>query len=64
MLVVTPENFSDILAINTFMACGGLGPKSEEMRSVTLLSQTDQLPGRLPTTKKQIGSSHSLEPAL
>ena len=30
MLVVTPENFSDILAINTFMACGGLGPKSEE----------------------------------
>ena len=30
MLVVTTENFSDILAINTFMACGGLGPKSEE----------------------------------
>jgi len=30
MLVVTTENFSDILAINTFMACGGLGPKTDE----------------------------------
>ena len=29
-LVVSTENFSDILAINTFMACGGLGPKSEQ----------------------------------
>ena len=30
MLVVTEKNFSDLLAINTFMACGGLGPKSTE----------------------------------
>ena len=30
MLIVTRDNFTDILAINTFMACGGLGPKQEE----------------------------------
>lgn len=31
MLVVTEENFSDLLAINVFMATGGLGPKSDEV---------------------------------
>jgi hypothetical protein len=31
MLVVTRDNFTDLLAINTFMACGGLGPKAEEV---------------------------------
>lgn len=30
MLVVTQDNFDDLLAINIFMACGGLGPKSPE----------------------------------
>lgn len=30
MLVVTEANFDDLLAINTFMACGGLGPKATE----------------------------------
>lgn len=30
MLVVTNDNFDDLLAINTYMACGGLGPKQEE----------------------------------
>ena len=30
MLVITQENFSDILAVNAFMACGGLGPKQQE----------------------------------
>jgi uncharacterized protein YciI len=31
MLVVTEENFHDLLAINTFMATGGLGPKADEV---------------------------------
>jgi hypothetical protein len=31
ILVVTSDNFSDLLAINLFMATGGLGPKSEEV---------------------------------
>ncbi|MBM4230431.1 MAG: hypothetical protein FJ184_06730 [Gammaproteobacteria bacterium] len=31
MLVVTKENFDDLLAINLFMATGGLGPKAEEV---------------------------------
>ena len=31
MLVVTKENFDDLLAINLFIATGGLGPKSEEV---------------------------------
>jgi hypothetical protein len=31
MLVVTEENFSDLLAINVFMATGGLGPKADEV---------------------------------
>ena len=31
MLVVTEENFSDLLAINLFVATGGLGPKSDEV---------------------------------
>jgi len=31
MLVVTEENFQDLLAINLFIATGGLGPKAEEM---------------------------------
>lgn len=30
MLVVTEENFYDLLAINVFFATGGLGPKAEE----------------------------------
>ena len=30
MLVISKENFSDLLAVNAFMACGGLGPKSQE----------------------------------
>lgn len=29
MLIVTEENFNDLLAINTFIATGGLGPKTE-----------------------------------
>jgi hypothetical protein len=31
MLVVTKENFDDLLAVNLFMATGGLGPKTEEV---------------------------------
>jgi hypothetical protein len=31
MLVVTNENFDDLLAINLFIATGGLGPKAEEV---------------------------------
>lgn len=31
MLIVTEENFNDLLAINLFMATGGLGPKSDEV---------------------------------
>ena len=31
MLVVTEENFQDLLAINLFIATGGLGPKADEM---------------------------------
>ncbi len=31
MLVVTQDNFEDLLAINVFMATGGLGPKAEEV---------------------------------
>jgi hypothetical protein len=31
ILVVTKENFDDLLAINMFIATGGLGPKSEEV---------------------------------
>jgi hypothetical protein len=31
MLVVTEENFSDLLAINLFIATGGLGPKADEI---------------------------------
>lgn len=31
MLVVTNENFDDLLAVNFFMATGGLGPKVEEV---------------------------------
>ena len=30
MMVITEGNFADLLAINLFMACGGLGPKKEE----------------------------------
>lgn len=29
MLIVTQDNFNDLLAINTFIATGGLGPKSD-----------------------------------
>lgn len=31
MLVVTKENFDDLLALNVFIATGGLGPKAEEV---------------------------------
>jgi len=31
MLIVTKENFDDLLAINMFMATGGLGPKADEV---------------------------------
>lgn len=31
MLIVTQDNFEDLLAINVFMATGGLGPKSNEV---------------------------------
>lgn len=31
MLVVTEENFNDLLAINVFIATGGLGPKADEV---------------------------------
>jgi hypothetical protein len=31
MLVVTNENFDDLLAVNLFIATGGLGPKAEEV---------------------------------
>jgi hypothetical protein len=31
MLVVTQDNFEDLLAVNLFIATGGLGPKSEEV---------------------------------
>lgn len=31
MLVVTQDNFEDLLAVNLFMAAGGLGPKAEEV---------------------------------
>ena len=53
MLIVSKENFSDILAINTFMACGGLGPKSEEAEvgesTVTNRSIAWQSPGEKET---------------
>ena len=31
MLVVSKENFNDLLAVNLFVAAGGLGPKAEEV---------------------------------
>jgi single-stranded DNA-binding protein len=31
MLVVSRDNFDDLLAINLFIATGGLGPKSDEV---------------------------------
>lgn len=31
MLIVTQENFDDLLAINLFVAAGGLGPKADEI---------------------------------
>tara|TARA_R100001594_G_scaffold38536_1_gene69829 strand:+ start:4322 stop:4900 length:579 start_codon:yes stop_codon:yes gene_type:complete len=31
MLVVSKENFDDLLAVNLFVAAGGLGPKAEEV---------------------------------
>jgi len=31
MLIVTEDNFEDLLAINVFMATGGLGPKADEV---------------------------------
>lgn len=31
MLVITNENFDDLLAVNLFIATGGLGPKAEEV---------------------------------
>jgi hypothetical protein len=31
MLIVTPQNYEDLLAINLFVATGGLGPKSDEV---------------------------------
>lgn len=31
MLVVTNENFNDVLAVNIFVAAGGLGPKADEI---------------------------------
>lgn len=31
MLVVTQENFEDLLAVNLFIAAGGLGPKVDEV---------------------------------
>ena len=51
MLIVTEKNFDDLLAINTFMACGGLGPQATENevgdstvtnRSIAWQSPTDQ----------------------
>tara|TARA_R110002012_G_scaffold15354_2_gene61336 strand:- start:18187 stop:18834 length:648 start_codon:yes stop_codon:yes gene_type:complete len=32
MMVVTKENFDDILVMNMFMATGGLGPKADEVQ--------------------------------
>jgi single-stranded DNA-binding protein len=31
ILIVTKENFDDLLAMNLFIATGGLGPKSDEV---------------------------------
>lgn len=31
MLVVTSDNFDDLLAVNLFVASGGLGPKADEV---------------------------------
>lgn len=31
MLIVTNDNFDDLLAVNVFVATGGLGPKTEEV---------------------------------
>lgn len=31
MLIVTNDNFDDLLAVNVFLATGGLGPKTEEV---------------------------------
>lgn len=53
MLVITQENFSDILAVNAFMACGGLGPKQQENEvgesTVTNRSIAWQTPGETET---------------
>ena len=53
MLVITQENFSDILAVNAFMACGGLGPKQQENEvgesTVTNRSIAWQNPGETET---------------
>jgi|TARA_R100000455_G_scaffold31176_1_gene23787 hypothetical protein len=53
MLVISQENFSDILAVNAFMACGGLGPKQQENEvgesTVTNRSIAWQTPGETET---------------
>ena len=53
MLVISKENFSDLLAVNAFMACGGLGPKSQENEvgesTVTNRSIAWQVPGEEET---------------
>lgn len=42
MLVVSQENFDDLLAINTFIATGGLGPKTEaiELSDTTVTNRS------------------------
>jgi len=42
MLVVTEDNFSDLLAINVFMATGGLGPKADavELSDTTVTNRS------------------------
>ena len=53
MLVISEGNFSDLLAVNAFMACGGLGPKSQENEvgesTVTNRSIAWQVPGESET---------------
>lgn len=42
MLIITKENFDDLLAINLFIATGGLGPKSElvELSDTTVTNRS------------------------
>ena len=55
MLIVTKENWDDMLAVNLFIATGGLGPKTEETQLGDKIWQDTDRDSHLPTWSRKLG---------